>query len=229
MLRRLFITGTDTNIGKTVATRALLQAINRLGKSVVGYKPIATEYHDTLNGKRNRDAMILHDSSSVDVSYQDINPVMLESNYGQTTTEVQFSALSQGLEKLSHLADQVVVEGNGGWRYLLNNETFLSDWVKKEKLPVIMVVGIQSGCVNHALLTAEAIKNDGLEIIGWIANRINPGLSHYAQVMDRLLTHLPAPLLGEIPYLLRPEERELSHYLNEEQIEMLWGEALAAS
>ncbi|WP_323159416.1 ATP-dependent dethiobiotin synthetase BioD, partial [Pseudomonas marginalis] len=89
-----------------------------------------------------------------------------------------------GLDHLNKQSDTVIIEGNGGWRYLLNNNTFYSDWVKQQKLGVILVVGIQHGCVNHSLLTAEAIKQDGLPLIGWIANRINPGLAHYAQIIN---------------------------------------------
>ncbi len=79
--------------------------------------------------------------------------------------------------------------------------------VKDQRVGVILVVGIQHGCVNHALLTADAIRADGLPLIGWMANRINPGLAHYAQIIDRLQHHIKAPLIGEIPYLLRPEEK----------------------
>ncbi len=84
----------------------------------------------------------------------------------------------------------------------------------QEQLPVLMVVGIQEGCINHALLTAQAIANDGLPLIGWVANRINPGLAHYAEIIDVLSKKLPAPLIGELPYLPRPEQRELSQYIN---------------
>ncbi|HFT1972482.1 TPA: AAA family ATPase [Escherichia coli] len=89
----------------------------------------------------------------------------------------------------------------------------LSEWVVQEQLPVLMVVGIQEGCINHALLTAQAIANDGLPLIGWVANRINPGLAHYAEIIDVLGKKLPAPLIGELPYLPRAEQRELGQYI----------------
>ncbi|HGE8062042.1 TPA: ATP-dependent dethiobiotin synthetase BioD, partial [Salmonella enterica] len=83
----------------------------------------------------------------------------------------------------------------------------------QEQLPVLMVVGIQEGCINHALLTAQAVANDGLPLIGWVANRINPGLAHYAEIIDVLGKKLPAPLIGELPYLPRAEQRELGQYI----------------
>ena len=86
-----------------------------------------------------------------------------------------------------------------------------SEWVVQEQLPALMVVGIQEGCINHALLTAQAIANDGLPLIGWVANRINPGLAHYAEIIDVLGKKLPAPLIGELPYLPRAEPVSYTH------------------
>ncbi|MBD2810513.1 ATP-dependent dethiobiotin synthetase BioD [Xenorhabdus sp. Vera] len=213
MLTRLFVTGTDTNIGKTVVTRALLQVFNREGATAVGYKPIATEKQETPEGIRNHDALVIHKSSPVQVDYEEINPVIWESNYGEKN-RADFFQMTNGLKNLGNKADRVIIEGNGGWRMLLDDETFYSDWVIQEKLPVILVVGIQAGCVNHAILTVQSIINDNVPLIGWIANRINPGLAHYAKILDRLRCHIPAPQLGEIPYLFRPEERDLSCYLD---------------
>lgn len=213
MVTNLFVTGTDTDVGKTVATLAILQLLNTTGTKAVGYKPIADNCIDTTEGLRNKDALLIHKASQLNVSYEEINPIQLGNNY-ESDTQVNFDKIQHGLDHLNKQSDTVIIEGNGGWRYLLNNNTFYSDWVKQQKLGVILVVGIQHGCVNHSLLTAEAIKQDGLPLIGWIANRINPGLAHYAQIINRLQQHLEAPLIGEIPYLLRPEEKELAQYLD---------------
>lgn len=121
--------------------------------------------------------------------------------------------LSQRLAALSESAERVIVEGTGGWRCLMNNERPLSEWVISEKMPVILVVGIKLGCINHALLTAEAIMDDGLTLCGWVANRINPGLAEYASIIRVLEKQLQAPLLGQIPYLPRVEQRDLTGYL----------------
>ncbi|NRN26801.1 dethiobiotin synthase [Photorhabdus heterorhabditis] len=213
MLTRLFVTGTDTNIGKTVVTRALLQVFNRDGATAVGYKPIATEGYETEEGMRNRDAVVLQKSSPVQLKYEEINPVIWKNSYCEEN-QIDFEQMKKGLSNLNNKADRVIIEGNGGWRVLLNDETFYFDWVIREKIPVILVVGIQPGCINHSILTAQAIINDGLQLVGWVANRINPGLSYYAKVLDRLRRHINAPQLGEIPYLLRPEEKDLSSYLD---------------
>lgn len=214
----LFITGTDTDVGKTVSTLAILQALNGQGIKAVGYKPIADQCIDTPEGVRNKDALLIHSVSKDLVSYDEVNPVRITDNYSHENS-IDFSKIKQGLEHLHNQCDMVVIEGNGGWRYLLDDNTFYADWLKGQSVGVILVVGIQHGCVNHALLTADAIRADGLPLIGWMANRINPGLAHYAQIIERLQHHIKAPLIGEIPYLLRPEERDLGHYLHIEKLQ----------
>lgn len=216
MLQRIFITGTDTSAGKTVVSRALLQALAAEGHNVVGYKPVAKGSKETPEGLRNRDALVLQNSSTLEVSYSAINPVALSERESSIahSSPINYSLLSDGLRHLDECADIIVVEGTGGWRSLMNDLRPLSEWVVQEQLPVILVVGIQEGCINHALLTAHAITNDGLPLLGWVANRINPGLAHYAEIIDVLRKKLSAPLLGEIPYLPRAEQRELAQYLN---------------
>ncbi len=215
MQNRFFVTGTCTEVGKTVVSRALLQSLIKQGKRAIGYKPIAIASHHTDEGVRNHDALILQTSSSVAVPYDDINPVIIEDHAALTYSEhpLDYARLSAGLHKLQSQSDCVVVEGIGGWRFLLNGMRPISEWVIEEKIPVILVVGIQLGCINHAMLTAEAIAHDGLTIAGWVANRINPGLAYYAETIDALKQNISAPLLGELPYLARPEERDLSSFI----------------
>lgn len=216
MLNRFFITGTDTSVGKTVVSRALLQALASGGKRVAGYKPVAKGSKETADGLRNKDALVLQSSSSLALPYDAINPLALSEEESSVahSSPINYSMLSTGLANLESQVDHVVVEGTGGWRSLMNDLRPLSEWVVQEQLPVLMVVGIQEGCINHALLTAQAIANDGLPLIGWVANRINPGLSHYAEIIDVLSKKLPAPLIGELPYLPRAETRELAQYIN---------------
>ena len=216
MLNRFFITGTDTSVGKTVVSRALLQALAASGKRVAGYKPVAKGSKETADGLRNKDALVLQSVSSLALPYEAINPIALSEEESSVahSCPINYSLLSDGLANLSKQVDNVEVEGTGGWRSLMNDLRPLSEWVVQEQLPVLLVVGIQEGCINHALLTAQAIANDGLPLIGWVANRINPGLSHYAEIIDVLSKKLPAPLIGELPYLPRPEQRELSHYVD---------------
>nr|WP_159466205.1 dethiobiotin synthase [Scandinavium goeteborgense] len=216
MLKRFFITGTDTSVGKTVVSRALLQAFAANGKSVAGYKPVAKGSKETPEGLRNKDALVLQSVSTPELPYSAINPIALSEEESSVahSCPINYTLLSKGLDDLSQRVDHVVVEGTGGWRSLMNDLRPLSEWVVQEQLPVVMVVGIQEGCINHALLTAQAIANDGLPLIGWVANRINPGLAHYAEIIDVLSKKLPAPLVGELPYLPRAEQRELSQYVD---------------
>ncbi|WP_434643889.1 dethiobiotin synthase [Klebsiella sp. I138] len=216
MFKRFFITGTDTSVGKTVVSRALLQALAASGKSVAGYKPVAKGSKETPDGLRNKDALILQSVSSLALPYDAVNPIALSEDESSVahSCPINYGLLSDGLQRLSGQVDHVVVEGTGGWRSLMNDLRPLSEWVVQEQLPVVMVVGIQEGCINHALLTAQAIANDGLPMIGWVANRINPGLAHYAEIIDVLSKKLPGPLIGELPYLPRAEQRELSHYID---------------
>ncbi len=216
MLKRFFITGTDTAVGKTVVSRALIQALAASGQSVAGYKPVAKGSKETPEGLRNKDALVLQSVSTVELPYSAINPVAFSEEESSVahSAPINYSLLSQGLHQLSGQVDHVVVEGTGGWRSLMNDLRPLSEWVVQEQLPILMVVGIQEGCINHALLTAQAIANDGLPLIGWVANRINPGLAHYAEIIDVLSKKLPAPLVGELPYLPRAEQRELANYVD---------------
>lgn len=216
MLKRFFITGTDTAVGKTVVSRALLQALAANGKRVAGYKPVAKGSKETSEGLRNKDALVLQSVSTPDLPYSAINPIALSEDESSVahSCPINYSLLSNGLATLSDSVDHVVVEGTGGWRSLMNDLRPLSEWVVQEQLPVVMVVGIQEGCINHALLTAQAIANDGLPLLGWVANRINPGLAHYAEIIDVLCKKLPAPLIGELPYLPRAEQRELAQYID---------------
>ncbi|WP_016597104.1 dethiobiotin synthase, partial [Yersinia pestis] len=182
----------------------------------VGYKPVATESKETSEGLRNQDALILQASSSIELNYQEVNPYPLQGDviHACTDTLINYEKMTEGLQCLSAKADTVIVEGCGGWKVMMNDQRFYSDWVVQEQLPVILVVGIKLGCINHALLTAQAIINDGLPLLGWVANRINPGLAHYAETIAMLRDRLAAPQLGQLPYLPRPEEKPLAKYLD---------------
>ncbi|EXU76059.1 MULTISPECIES: dethiobiotin synthase [Erwinia] len=216
MLKRFFVTGTDTEVGKTVVSRALLQKLSTGNKCVAGFKPVAKSSQHTEAGPRNKDALILQSASSLVLPYSAVNPITLLDDEISTSRDccIDYSLLSRGLHALSDCSDHVVVEGTGGWRSLMNDMRPLSDWAVTEKLPVVMVVGIKLGCISHALLTAQAIINDGLPLLGWVANRINPGLAHYAEIIDVLSNKIPAPKLGELPYLAKIETRDLANYFD---------------
>ncbi|OQP35202.1 dethiobiotin synthase [Pantoea latae] len=215
-MKNLFITGTDTAVGKTVVSRALLQYFARAGLSAVGFKPVARNAVQSAEGLRSKDALVLQSSSTLALPYDAINPLIYEEDEVSTRPRepVDYALLSRGLQQLEQQAECVIVEGTGGWRSLMHDAKPLSGWVAQHQIPVVLVVGIKQGCLSHALLTAEAIKRDGLPLAGWVANRINPGLAHYAELIAVLSDSVDAPLLGELPYLPRAEQRELSGYLD---------------
>lgn len=207
MTERWFITGTDTETGKTVASSALLQAAKRAGKVSVGYKPVASGCDVTAEGVRNSDALALQKYSALALPYESINPLafieptsphIVSAEEGRPIT---FGQLSAGLAALTQQADWVLIEGAGGWFTPLSASTTFADWVQQEQLPVVLVVGIKLGCINHAMLTAQAIAAGGLRLAGWIANDIQPPGKRHQEYLATLRQRLPAPLLGEIPYL----------------------------
>ncbi|MEJ4043214.1 dethiobiotin synthase [Erwinia sp. SLM-02] len=221
MSKRWFVTGTDTEIGKTIASCALLQAASAAGFRSAGYKPVASGCEATAEGLRNEDALLLQRFSSVALRYEMVNPLaFLEPTSphivsAEEQRPIAFSQLSAGLESIAQRADWVLTEGAGGWFTPLSEENTFADWVVEEQLPVILVVGVKLGCINHALLTAQAVEASGLPLVGWIANGIQPAGKRHAEYMTTLRRLLPSPLLGEIPHLPDATQRaQLGQYLS---------------
>lgn len=226
-----FVTGTDTNVGKTVASRAIIQALQQLDIHIVGYKPVSfgsddsvyadVEYQKELDSdygdEDNSDVLTLMRSTNIDVSYQDVNSYTFRNMtpiYSEKGKQIKIEKLNQDLARLNRKYQMVLVEGNYGWLTPINKHHFFADWVKEHKMPVVLVVGIKEGCINHALLTVESISQRGIPLLGWIANRVNPCLAHYAETIDVLSAKIDAPLLGKIPYLHKPEEQQLGEYID---------------
>jgi len=220
MKQTFFITGTDTEVGKTVATTAFLQAAACAGFSTVGYKPVASGSEMTADGPRNSDALALQANSSVRLSYHEVNPcTFLEPTSPHIVSQLEqrpivLDTLTLGLRHLEPKADWTVVEGAGGWFTPLNEQETFADWVVAEQLPVILVVGIRLGCINHAVLTAQAITHSGLQLAGWIANDVQATGKHHQAYLATLTRMLPAPLLGEIPFLGTDTGGDVGQYLN---------------
>ncbi len=218
--RRWFITGTDTEVGKTIATCAFLQAAAAAGFSTAGYKPVASGSEMTAEGARNGDALALQANGSVPLGYHQVNPyTFIEPTSPHIVSQLEgrpiaLSQLSSGLRALEPLADWVVVEGAGGWFTPLNEEHTFADWVIDERLPVILVVGMRLGCINHALLTAQAILHSGLTLAGWIANDVEETGQHHQAYLATLTRLLPAPRLGEIPHLQHHQLGDSGRYLS---------------
>ncbi|ACX88707.1 dethiobiotin synthase [Pectobacterium parmentieri] len=220
MIKRWFVTGTDTEVGKTVASTALLQAARQAGYRTAGYKPVASGCEMTADGIRNSDALALQANSSIHLDYSMVNPLAFmepTSPHIISAAEqrpIHLSVLSAGLRALEMQADWVLVEGAGGWFTPLSEQETFADWVVQEQLPVILVVGIKLGCINHAMLTAQAIQHTGLHLGGWIANDIMPRGKWHQPYLHTLQQRLPAPMLGEIPYLSTLHQHDLGQYID---------------
>ena len=164
MSKRYFVTGTDTEVGKTVASCALLQAAKAVGYRTAGYKPVASGSEKTPEGLRNSDALALQRNSSLQLDYATVNPYTFAEPTSphiisaQEGRPIESLVMSAGLRALEQQADWVLVEGAGGWFTPLSDTFTFADWVTQEQLPVILVVGVKLGCINHAMLTAQAIQ-----------------------------------------------------------------------
>lgn len=215
-----FVTGTDTEVGKTVASCALLQAAAQAGYRTAGYKPVASGSEMTASGLRNQDALALQRNSSLTLHYNEVNPYTFAEPTAPhivsrlTGTTIDFLTLNNGFNALKNKANWVQVEGAGGWFTPLGPQLNFSDWVTAHQLPVILVVGVKLGCINHALLTAQAVVQAGLKLAGWIANDVQPQGRYHDQYLETLVKLIPAPLLGEIPWIndVNPVT-PLGHYL----------------
>ncbi len=208
MSKGFFITGTDTEVGKTTIAAGLLYAIRQAGLSTAAVKPVASGCEMTAEGLRNSDALALQAQCSVPLDYAQVNPFAFAPPIAphlaarQVGVELDVASLLAPVRRVLALQAQVtVVEGAGGWRVPLSGLATLSDLAIALQLPVILVVGLRLGCINHALLSAQAILADGLPLAGWVANRVDPHAACVDEVVATLEQRLPAPCLGHVPWL----------------------------
>lgn len=216
MKRRFFIAGTDTDVGKTFIACELLKAIGKRGHRTMALKPIAAGCQLTDAGLRNEDAVLLQQAMTVQLPYEQVNPVAVEppiaphialQQLGRRVTVAQLAGYCRGAFMTP--AEITLVEGAGGWRVPLSRGETLAGLAKELQLPVILVVGMKLGCLNHALLSAEAILADGLVLAGWIANQIDPEMAFLDENIVTLQSMLPAPCLGVVPYQ-KEKDKDLS-------------------
>ncbi len=217
MTRIYFITGTDTGVGKTTVAVALLDAAAARGLTTAAIKPVAAGCEITSQGLRNDDALELQAATTVPLSYQQINPVALEPTIAphfaarQADINLKAAELAEYCRATLALnANFTVIEGAGGWRVPLNDQETFADIVRLLKASVILVVDIKLGCLNHALLTAEAIAADGLMLAGWVANRTGAQDPCHQQMVEDLKSRLDCPLLGDLPNVDASDKKELS-------------------
>jgi dethiobiotin synthetase len=208
--RSVFIAGTDTGIGKTHAACTLLHALRVAGHTTCGMKPVASGCVETPEGLRNDDALALQSAGSAALPYSLINPVALRDPLSphlaaaHDGTEISLAPLHRAFEQLIGSHQRVVVEGVGGWLVPLAPGLLAADIAKQWQLPVILVVGLRLGCLNHALLSARAIKADGCRLLGWIGNCIDPHMAALEENLATLRELLPVPCLGVLPHGVAP-------------------------
>jgi len=204
MQQGYFITGTDTNAGKTWATIALMRYFKKQGKTVAGMKPVASGCLLDNGTLKNADALLIQANASLDIAYDLINPYAYEApispHLAGLDKPVNLDLVKAGFDRLKPLADIILVEGAGGWYAPLNAREDISDLAQRLALPVILVVAIKLGCINHAKLTHEAIGLKGIDCAGWIAVCSDPGMLNYEDNIDTIKNALSAPLLGILPY-----------------------------
>jgi len=202
-----FVTGTDTNVGKTLVSCALLHALRARGLSAAGMKPVASGCHATAAGARHADAEALMAASSVSLEYAAVNPYALRAATAPHLAAqaegvtISIDTIAQAFAQLQTRVEAIVVEGVGGWLVPVDANHTMADVAARLQLPVVLVVGIRLGCLNHALLTAQAIERSGCRLGGWVADHLSNDadgvLNGYVAALSE---RLPAPLLGEMPY-----------------------------
>lgn len=203
-MHSIFITATDTDAGKTYISSLLLRGFAHLKVPAIGLKPIAAGVD---NDGKNSDAKTLQQLSALSLSYQDVNPVLFQAPVAphlaakDCNTAIDLSLLDAWLKKTAGLDAQVrLIEGAGGWLLPLDNNTYLADWVLQHQLPVLLVVGMKLGCLNHALLTARELQRSGAQVLGWVANCVDPDMLLLQENITDLQQRLPWPCLGVVPY-----------------------------
>jgi len=208
-MNHYFITGTDTDVGKTFITSLLMKFIKQNKHKVLGFKPIAAGSEYAFDELVNEDALTLLESGNVSVPYNLINPYIYEQPIAPhiaaklANEKISVSGLNTAYLQISKKiskGDYLITEGAGGWALPINDDEYLYDWVSENNMPVILVVGLKLGCLNHALLTQAHMKALGINCIGWVANHIDPNMNVQQENIDALKQRLTMPLLAVAPF-----------------------------
>lgn len=216
---RLYVTGTDTGVGKSVVSAALLHALRARGGQAVGMKPVASGCEFIDGVWRNEDALALQAASDPRPPYADVNPYALRAPLAPELAlrddgvELALDPILDAYGRLMKLAERVVVEGVGGWAAPLSASLDQLDLVRALDLPVVLVVGLRLGCINHARLTLRALAGDGVRVAGWIANGVDPAMERADDNFVILQQRLDTPCWGRLPYAVDPDASELAGHL----------------
>lgn len=214
-----FITGTDTGVGKTLVSAGLIHKLVASGWRVAGMKPVATGCKWKGGVLRSEDADLLIAEANVKAPYDWVNPYAYEPPIApniaakQLRSYISLAHIADCKARLLQMADMVVVEGVGGFRVPLNDDQDAAHMALMLGLPVILVVGLRLGCLNHALMSAEAIQMRGLKLSGWVGNRIDPGMTHMEPNLDTLRRRLTVPCLGVVPLVVPALPEQIAPFL----------------
>ncbi len=220
----IFVTGTDTDCGKTRISLGLMAALQGRGLRVLGMKPVASGCQTGQDGLRSADALALLAQGSHQVPYALANPYALAPPIaphiaaGEAGLTIDVAPIAAAYLALAGQADWVIVEGVGGWRVPLGPTLSVSDLPLALDLPVVMVTGLRLGCINHSLLTAESIRTCGASLVGWIANQIDPDMLAPEQNLATLAALIDAPCLGVVPHMADPTPEGVAAYLDVERL-----------
>ncbi|MGB1158233.1 MAG: dethiobiotin synthase [Porticoccaceae bacterium] len=219
-VKTYFVTGTDTDVGKTLAATGLIEVANRQGRRTAAIKPVAAGCEDRGDGLQNSDALQLQAAASHPLSYQQVNPIALQAaiaphiaaeQEGRSLSAQRLSGFCRGLTLLP--VDILVIEGAGGWYVPLNHRETLADVAKQLNPEIILVVGLRLGCINHALLSIKAIRADGLKIAGWIGSTIDPDMPQLDKNIATLERLIAEPCLGVIPRLTDLSPQRVAEFI----------------
>ncbi len=219
MTRGFFVTGTDTGVGKTAVSVALLTALGQTGYRTAALKPVASGCRETSDGLRNDDALALMSAATVALPYDTVNPYAFLPPIAphlaarQVGQRIEIEAVVDACSHAADMADIVVVEGAGGWQVPLNEEQTMADLARALGLPVVPVVAIRVGCLNHALLTCESIVRYGLPLAGWVANFVDQSDPVALENVKTLRARIGAPLIASVPVLEKLDGHAIVPYL----------------
>ena len=216
-----FVTGTDTEVGKTLVSTALLRAAAARGVETLGLKPIAAGCEQTPDGLRNEDALAHMAASTIRLPYEAVNPIALAPAIAPHIAAADVGLTVTSKDLVSHCMKLIqpkpftLIEGAGGWLVPLNDRESFADFALALGLPVVLVVSMRLGCINHALLTAQAIASRGLQLAGWIANAAATAMDRKRENVASLRARINAPCLGEVPWC---DSMTAARYLNIEPL-----------
>jgi dethiobiotin synthetase len=215
----LFVTGTDTGVGKTRVAAALCRGLAARGTRVAAMKPVASGCVLTPEGLRNEDALALLAAMNVRARYSDVNPYAFAPAIAphiaarEAGVEIDFDVLDRAYERLRMQSQTLIVEGAGGWLAPLDSSRAFADLAVHWHTDVVLVVGMRLGCLNHALLTAESIERRGLRLRGWVANSIEPNFERLTENISSLESRISAPCLGIFSFEPQADPKALGEAL----------------